>query len=377
MWNFVKDLWLLFGRMFNFPTKPGLRRIGNPDKSSPVFVTCNFELTVRKVIKTLKKDNIDAWLLVASTKGTNVWCAASGGYFNADTVISIIKTSGIEKKVDHRKLILPQLSATGVNIWELQKRTSWKPYFGPVDIKDLAAYLRSGKTETEPWQRQVKFNLKDRIVMGTNLGFSSLLFFILPLLFLSIWFSGLWWKSVILIFFLAVFNSMLVFWLPGKLGVQKGISLGLIASALFVIFSQTVWKMGTWNIISWSGWIIFLAAYLGYDMPGWSPLWRTDFKELIFGKKRTLIEIKPERCIACGLCQNVCPVDVFKWDLKTKKSMVANLDACQACGACIENCPTMAIESNFRAGVCSCPTCTVINTAKSLNSPVHDQGKCK
>ena len=73
MWNFIKDLWLLFGRMFNFPTKPGLRRVGNPDISSPVLVTCNFELTVRKVINTLKRDNIDAWLLVASTKGTNVW----------------------------------------------------------------------------------------------------------------------------------------------------------------------------------------------------------------------------------------------------------------------------------------------------------------
>ena len=320
MWNFIKDLWLLFGRMFNFPTKPGLRRVGNPDISSPVLVTCNFELTVRKVINTLKRDNIDAWLLVASTKGTNVWCAASGGYFTADTVISIMKTSGIEKLVNHRTLILPQLSATGVNIGELKKRTNWKPYFGPVDIKDLAAYLHSKKLQTEPQQRQVKFNLKDRIIMGTNLGFSSLVFFILPLLILSIWFSGLWWKSVILIFFLAVFNTMLVFWLPGKPGVQKGISLGIMFSALFVIIAQSVWKMGTLDIVSWSGWVIFLSAYLGYDMPGWSPLWRTDSKELILGKKNTHIEVKPEKCIACGMCQNVCPVDVFKWNLETKKS---------------------------------------------------------
>ena len=54
MWNLVKDARLLFGRLFSLPTKPGLRRVGNPNRSSPVLVTCNFDLTVRKVIQTLQ-----------------------------------------------------------------------------------------------------------------------------------------------------------------------------------------------------------------------------------------------------------------------------------------------------------------------------------
>ena len=120
MWNLIKDLWLLFGRLFPFPTKPGLRRVGNPDRSSPVLVTCNFELTVRKVVQTLERDGVSAWLLVAPTKGINVWGAAGGGHFTADTVVSIINTSGIEELVDHRRIILPQLAAAGVNFWELK-----------------------------------------------------------------------------------------------------------------------------------------------------------------------------------------------------------------------------------------------------------------
>jgi len=371
MYNLIKDLWLLFGRLFPFPTKPGLRRVGTPDRLSPVLVTCNFELTVRKVIRTLERDGIDAWLLVAPTKGINVWCAAGGGRFTTDTVVSIIKTSGIGNMAGHRNLILPQLSAVGVNIRSLKERTGWKPRFGPVDIKHLAANLKDGKTPVAREHRRTRFDFKDRFVMGTNLGFNSLLFFIIPLFIISIRIRGLWWKSVPLLFLLAVLNSTLVFRLPGRPGLQKGLSLGLLVSAVFVFLSQTVLTMGPWETLGWTVWIILLSTYLGYDMPSWSPLWRADVKELILGVRNTRVEVNPERCIGCGLCQIVCPVNVFELNPETKKSLAVNIDACQACGACIENCPGEAIENNFRSGVCSCPTCTVINSVRSLKTTLR------
>ncbi len=366
MLNLLKDLWLLFGRLFPFPARPGFRRVGKPGRSSPVLVTCNFELTVRKVVQTLERDGIDAWLLVAPTKGINVWCAAGGGHFTTDTVVSIIKTSGIENLVDRRDLILPQLSAVGVNIRALKERTGWKPRFGPVYIEYLAAYLKHEERPPEKEFRRVEFPLHDRFAMGTNLGFNSLLFFALPFIIGSIWVSGLWWKSITLLYLLAVLNSVLVFWLPGKPGVQKGFSLGLIVSAAFVVLSQTIWDIGPGETMGWMGLIILLATYLGYDLPSWSPLWRADVKELVLGMRNTRVDVIPERCIGCGLCATVCPAGVFDLDSNDKKSMVVRLDACQACGACIENCPKEAIESNFRAGLCSCPTCSVINSIKSL-----------
>ncbi|NOY75569.1 MAG: 4Fe-4S dicluster domain-containing protein, partial [Kiritimatiellaeota bacterium] len=317
---------------------------------------------------TLKSDGIDAWLLVAPTKGINVWCAAGGGHFSTDTGVSILNTSGIADMVDHRRLILPQLSATGINIWDLKKRTEWEPRFGPVDIKNFADDLRKEATESKKQYRSVEFSLCDRLVMGSNLAFSSLLFLIVPLIIASIWINGVYWKSIPLIFLLSVLSSLLVFRLPGGPGARKGFSLGLLVAASFVIISQTVWILSPWETTGWTGWILLLSTYIGYEQPSWSPLWRSDFKELILGVKNTNIEVVQDRCIGCGLCEIVCPANVFEFHSDTKKSFVINFDACQACGACIENCPNEAIKNNFEAGVCSCPTCGIINTVKSLKT---------
>lgn len=375
MWNLLKDFWLLFGRLFPFPTKPGLRRVLNADRSSPVLVTCNFELTVREVIRTLEQDGIAAWLLVAPTKGVNAWCAGGAGDFTADTVISIIKTTGIEKLVDHRRLILPQLAANGINIWSLRDRSGWRPRFGPAHIKDLKSYLESGKRLTEREHRRVTFGPRDRFVMGTNLGFNVSLLLALPLFIASVWVPGLWWKTFPLLSALSVVCSLLVFWLPGKVGVQKGLSLGALAAAVFVVASQALWGLGPWALVGWTLWILLLSAFIGYDLPSWSPLWRQDIKELVLGKKTTHVEILPERCITCHMCDVVCPTNVFGYDAETKKYEVVDLDACEACGACIENCPTEAIVNNFREGVCSCPTCYIIEGVGALKGKVKVAGK--
>ncbi len=358
--NLLRDAWLLFGRLFPFPTKPGLRRVGNPDRSSPVLVTCNFELTVREVEETLTRDGVNAWLVVAPTRGVNVWCAAGAGEFTADTVIAALKVSGVADLVDHRRVILPQLSASGVNVWSVRERTDWRPVFGPAHIKDLAAFLKSGRSRTERRDRLVTFGPRDRLVMGTNLGFNVSLLLAVPLLFLSLWVPGLWWKTLPLLFVLSVLSSLLVFWLPGKVGVQKGLSLGVIATAVFVVLSQAVWGLGPWQTVGWVAWILFASAFVGYDFPSWSPLWRQDVKELVLGVKTTHVAVIPEKCISCHMCDVVCPTGVFGQNLETKKFEVVNLSACIACGACVENCPTDAIENNFREGVCSCPTCYVV-----------------
>ncbi len=195
---FLHAAWLLFGRLFPFPTEPDLRRVGTPRRSSPVLVTCNSAHTVRKVARTLERADMDTWLLVAPTKGINVWCAAAGGLFTADTVVSILRTSGIEREVDHRSLVLPQLAASGVNIGALRERSGWRAHFGPVDVAHLPDHLRSPRTRLEREHRRVRFPLRDRIVMGTNLGFTTLLWLIVPLLVISVWVRGFLGKAVAL-----------------------------------------------------------------------------------------------------------------------------------------------------------------------------------
>ena len=53
--SFVKTLWGLFFRLFPCPTPVGLRRAGKPTRGSPVLVTCNFHLTVKRLMRILEK----------------------------------------------------------------------------------------------------------------------------------------------------------------------------------------------------------------------------------------------------------------------------------------------------------------------------------
>ncbi|MFQ6110334.1 MAG: copper oxidase, partial [Candidatus Aminicenantales bacterium] len=122
-------------RVFPLPCRSGLVKIGNPGRGSPVFLTCNYHLTVERVKRALK--GMDCYLLVANSRGINVWCAATGGHFTNHDVISVLKTSGIEDLVDHRRVILPQLAASGIEAGVIQKRIGWKVIWGPVYAKDI------------------------------------------------------------------------------------------------------------------------------------------------------------------------------------------------------------------------------------------------
>ncbi|MFN2188788.1 MAG: hypothetical protein ACK2T3_08485, partial [Candidatus Promineifilaceae bacterium] len=127
-----------------FPPYPkqrtGLYRIGNPDQESPVLVTGSYELTVRRLVKALD-GKVDCWLLVADSGGINVWCAAGGGHFTAEDVISAVNTSDLPLFVSHHALILPQLCANGVDGWRIRDATGWGVHWGPVRAEDIPAYL--------------------------------------------------------------------------------------------------------------------------------------------------------------------------------------------------------------------------------------------
>jgi len=155
-------------RMLPFPCKPDLIKIGNPNQNFPVFLTCNFHLTVESVKQSLKLKN--CYLIVANTKGINVWCAATGGYFTNHKVISILKTSGIEKLVSHREVILPQFAASGIEAKIIQKKTGWKIIWGPVYAKDIPLFISNNFKKSLP-MREVGFPLPQRMEMAVAWAF--------------------------------------------------------------------------------------------------------------------------------------------------------------------------------------------------------------
>lgn len=130
----------------NYKVEPGLYSVGNPDKSSPVLVTANYEMSFDSLRKELK--GLDAWILVLDTKGINVWCAAGKGTFGTTELLNRIAIVQLDKVVSHRTLILPQLGAPGVSEHEVLKNSGFKVQYGPVRAKDIKEYIHSGLKAT-------------------------------------------------------------------------------------------------------------------------------------------------------------------------------------------------------------------------------------
>ena len=146
----------------NYTVAPGLYAVGDPSKDADVLVTANYKLTFDILRRELKDLNI--WILVLDTKSINVWCAAGKGTFGTEELINRITQTKLEAIVAHRRLILPQLGAVGVKAAEVQKKTGFRVSFGPVEAKDIPAYLKAGYKKT-PEMALMRFAMLDRLIL--------------------------------------------------------------------------------------------------------------------------------------------------------------------------------------------------------------------
>ncbi len=152
----------LGGFRMNYTVTPGLYATGEPTTDSDVFVTANYKLTFDILRRSIK--GLDAWVLVLDTKSINVWCAAGKGTFGTDELVRSISETRLESVVSHKKIILPQLGAVGVNASEVRKRTGFRVSFGPVRAEDIPAYVRSGYKKTAEMSL-ITFPMIDRLVL--------------------------------------------------------------------------------------------------------------------------------------------------------------------------------------------------------------------
>ena len=265
------DLWLLFFRIIPPYPKfhPGLYAVGNPDQSSPVLVTGNFDLTVRRLVRAIDR-KVDVWVLVADSAGINVWCAAGGGYFTAEKVIAAVKSSHLADVVNHHALILPQLCANGVDGWRIRQETGWGVHWGPARAVDIPAYLGGRRNKTDP-MRWVRFPLKDRLEMVTvTLGFYALLI-LLPVL---IFWRQLFWPVTFSLFGLSYFYAVVLPWLPGRDGLAKSIPLAIIALLGLIIYSILLNPLPTYQLFQWIVGLTGLSVFIAAELQGMSPLMR-------------------------------------------------------------------------------------------------------
>jgi len=268
----------------------------------------------------------------------DVWCASGGGRFTVDTIISALKTTRIAELVDHRRLILPQLCANGINIFELRRRTGWAGVFGPVQAQHIPEYLRV-RRKSEAMMR-ASFTIEERLEMATAMwGSLSLRYTLFPVLAFG-WKVAPWFA--LLLALMCVGTSLGCFVLPGRTFVQKAGFLalpgfvGLIGSLIFPVHASPL------LVIKWVM-LLGLAAFLaGTAFPSYSPLWPCGYSKLFYGALDLKLAILEEQCIGCKICDLVCPVECFAPG-ENRKMVFARPEICVGCGACVIQCPTEAI----------------------------------
>jgi acetyl-CoA decarbonylase/synthase complex subunit gamma len=123
---------------------PGLKAFGTPDENSPVMFTSNFALTYYTVASDIESNKLNAYLIVVETEGSAIDSGVAGRKLTAERVADALKTSGVESKVKHRKLIIPG-KASRIS-GEIEELTGWKVQVGPRDSSEIPKYL------IEKWQ---------------------------------------------------------------------------------------------------------------------------------------------------------------------------------------------------------------------------------
>ena len=270
------------GRM-HYTVDPGLYALGQPDEESPVLVTANYKMSFDRLRKAMPGRN--AWILVLDTKGINVWCAAGKGTFGAEELVARIGSSGLERIVSHREVILPQLSAPGVAAHQVRKLSGFKAVFGPIRAEDLPAFMVRGMKATAE-MRVKTFTARERVVLIPVELVEALkaALVVIPILLIL---SGLlgpagFWPNVVneglfaaqalltAILAGAVLTPLLLPWLPGRAFSLKSLGPALFCTLLLLYLrsGDGVKTVSLLQMISWGFIILSASAYLGMNFTG-------------------------------------------------------------------------------------------------------------
>jgi hypothetical protein len=261
--------------------KPGIYCTGNPGRDSMVFVSANYKLSFDNLRSSL--GGVDAWILVLDTKGVNVWCAAGKGTFSTEEIINKLSEFKVGRLISHKKLIVPQLAATGVSAHDVLKLSGYRVIFGPVRAQDIGSFLKNGMKSTKE-MRAVNFGARDRAVL-IPVEFVGSLKYILAIIaafiifkytkldFINlrdtVAFSGAFAIGAIIV-------PLFLPWIPGRAFSLKGFFAGIIWT-----LAMTAWNLSPGSIMQngikaasavtgetfYSGdWLPFLLLTLAYLM---------------------------------------------------------------------------------------------------------------
>lgn len=270
-------------RRDKYLVSPGLYGIGSPDPDSEVLVTANYKLTFDHLRSALK--GISAWILVLDTRGVNVWCAAGKKIFSTQELVNRIKAVSLEKAVAHKRVIVPQLGATGVSAGQVKAQSGFRVVYGPVRACDIPEFLNKGKKADKP-MRQVTFTWFERFVLTPvelhgalkTSGIAALVLFVLSGIGPGIFsFHGAWERGLISLSALvtglisgAVLTPVLLPFIPSKKFAFKGILMGSVCGLLLLplIWNHMGSMAGAAALVVFS---VMVSSHLAMNFTGATP----------------------------------------------------------------------------------------------------------
>jgi acetyl-CoA decarbonylase/synthase complex subunit gamma len=268
-------------RRMQVAVRPGLYALGSPGPEDPVLVSASYALSLDHLRSALPGRS--AWIQVLDTRGVNVWCAAGKGTFGTDELARRVAATRLSEVVKHRRLIVPQLGAVGVGAAEVRRRTGFGVTFGPVEARDLPAFLDAGLKAT-PAMRRKRFPLVERAVL-IPVELVTAMRWLLILAPLAALLSGLgaadYWEGVRRSGLLAagalaaavvaggILTPLLLPWLPGRAFSVKGAAIAVpVLGALVAALGSTSTLAGR---LEAGGWVLLgtaLAAFLAVNFTG-------------------------------------------------------------------------------------------------------------
>jgi hypothetical protein len=222
-------------------------------------------------------------LLVLDTKGINVWCAAGKGTFSTKELTRQIHRVELEKIVNHRKVIVPQLGAVGVSAHETRENTGFHVIYGPVRAEDIPDFMNAGLKATAK-MRVVSFTIWDRLkLVPVEMAMSMKYLLLAMSVFLIL--SGLNSKGYSIdlayhdglrsVFILLVayvtgcgITPALLPWVPFRRFALKGLLTGWLAGlilAYFQLLGHRILEINAWLLIMGS-----ISSFLSMTFTGTS-----------------------------------------------------------------------------------------------------------
>ncbi len=122
--------------------EPGLYEIGAVTADSPLLITTNFSLTYFSVSGEVEGAACRRGCSWPTATAESVLTGWAAGKFDAEKIAKTVKDSGIEQKINHKKLVIPGHVA-GLSGETEEELPGWQIMVGPRDAVDIPSYLKT------------------------------------------------------------------------------------------------------------------------------------------------------------------------------------------------------------------------------------------